>query len=137
MKISLLLGASLGIFLLACQGENQIKHEQYVAEGFSLYQTHCANCHQRDGKGLENLYPALSADYLANKAQVICWIKNGVHQPMRVNGKMYNRAMPANPDLKELEIAEIMTYIYATWGKETEITTVETIQAALEKCPSK
>jgi mono/diheme cytochrome c family protein len=137
MKITFLLGAFLVVLFLSCQGESAIKHEQYVAEGFTLFQTHCANCHQRDGKGLENLYPALSTDYLKDKAQVICWIKNGVHQPMTVNGKIYNRAMPANPDLKELEIAEIMTYVYATWGKETEITTVKTVQTALEKCPSK
>ncbi|WP_229601375.1 c-type cytochrome [Runella defluvii] len=137
MKLSLLLASFLVVLILACQGGSAIKHEQYVAEGFTLFQTHCANCHQRDGKGLENLYPALATNYLKDKNQVICWIKNGVHQPMTVNGKSYNRAMPANPDLKELEIAEIMTYVYATWGKETEITTVETVQAALEKCPPK
>ncbi|MFN8347901.1 MAG: cytochrome c [Spirosomataceae bacterium] len=124
------------IYCFSCQSESNVKRDQYVAEGFTLYQTHCANCHQRDGKGLENLYPALSSEYLMDKSKVICWIKNGVNQPMTVNGKVYHRAMPANPVLKELEIAEIMTYVYNTWGKQNEITPIETVQAALEECNS-
>lgn len=129
---SLLMG-----YLFACQSESNVKRDQYIAEGFTLYQTHCANCHQRDGKGLENLYPALSSEYLMDKSRLICWIKNGVNQPMTINGKVYHRAMPANPTLKELEIAEILTYVYNTWGKQTEITSIETVQTALEACSSK
>lgn len=129
---------SIGLFLTACcvgcQSEGGIKRDQYIAEGFSLYQTHCANCHQRDGKGLENLYPALTSEYLMDKSKVICWIKFGVNQPMTVNGKLYHRAMPANPALKDIEIAEIMTYVYNTWGKQTEITSIETVQEAIENC---
>lgn len=129
---------SIGLFLIACcvgcQNEGGIKRDQYIAEGFSLYQTHCANCHQRDGKGLENLYPALTSEYLMDKSKVICWIKFGVNQPMTVNSKLYHRAMPANPALKDIEIAEIMTYVYNTWGKQTEITSIETVQEAIENC---
>ena len=53
---------------------------------------------------------------------------------MTVNGKNFDRPMPANPALKELEIAEITTYLYNTWGKETSITTIDTVEKALEKC---
>lgn len=123
--------------LNSCQSEGKVKRDQYIAEGFTLYQAHCANCHQRDGKGLENLYPALSPEYLMDKSKVICWIKNGLNQSITVNGKVYNRAMPANPVLKDLEIAEIVTYVYATWGKQTEITRIETVQKALAECTSK
>ncbi|WP_428662285.1 c-type cytochrome [Runella sp.] len=126
----------LFLFFSSCQSEESTKHDQYVAEGFTLFQTHCANCHQRDGKGLGNLYPALSVDYLNDKSKVICWIKNGLNQSVTVNGKTFNRPMPANPGLKELEIAEIMTYMYTTWGKETKIIPIDTVQKALEQCPS-
>jgi mono/diheme cytochrome c family protein len=124
----------LTAYCISCQSEGGIKRDQYIAEGFTLYQNYCANCHQRDGKGLENLYPALSSEYLMDKSKVICWIKYGVNQPMTVNGKLYHRAMPANPDLKDLEIAEIVTYVYNTWGKQTEITTIQTVQEAIENC---
>ncbi|MEI7585295.1 cytochrome c [Runella sp.] len=138
LRICFLFLCFFSIFLLnSCQSEGNVKRDQYIAEGFTLYQTHCANCHQRDGKGLENLYPALSSEYLMDKSNVICWIKNGINQPMTVNGKIYNRAMPANPALKDLETAEIVTYVYATWGKQKEITPIETVQEALEECVSK
>lgn len=122
------------ISITSCQDQERVKRDQYLAEGFALFDTHCANCHQRDGKGLENLYPAISLEHLKNKEQVICWIKYGIHQPMTVNGKNFDRPMPANPGLKELEIAEITTYLYNTWGKETSITTIDTVEKALEKC---
>ncbi|MEZ4902937.1 MAG: cytochrome c [Spirosomataceae bacterium] len=127
----------LYFIFFACQTEEQVKRDQYLAEGFTLYQTHCANCHQRDGKGLENLYPAIATDYLKDKANVICWIKFGVNQPMTINGKGYHRAMPANPALKDLEIAEIVTYVYNTWGNETNITSIEMVRAAIEGCEKK
>lgn len=122
------------ISITSCQDQERVKRDQYLAEGFALFETHCANCHQRDGKGLENLYPAIALEHLKNKEQVICWIKYGIHQPMTVNGKNFDRPMPANPSLKELEIAEITTYLYNTWGNETSITTVDTVEKALEKC---
>ncbi len=124
------------VLLYGCQSEESTKHAQYIAEGYTLYQTHCANCHQRDGKGLGNLYPALSVDYLKDKSKVICWIKNGVNQPVTVNGKTFDRAMPANPALKDLEIAEIMTYVYTTWGKDPKIVPTDSVQKALEQCAS-
>lgn len=136
MKKYLLVALLFTAYCFSCQSEGNVKRDQYIAEGFTLYQTHCANCHQRDGKGLANLYPALSSEYLMDKSKVICWIKNGLNRSITVNGKVYNRAMPANPALKDLEIAEIVTYVYATWGKQTEITPIETVQEALEQCVS-
>ena len=133
-KYTGLMALVVWISITSCQDQERVKRDQYLAEGFSLFDTHCANCHQRDGKGLENLYPAISLEHLKNKEQVICWIKYGIHQPMTVNGKNFDRPMPANPSLKELEIAEITTYLYNTWGSETSITTVDTVQKALEKC---
>jgi mono/diheme cytochrome c family protein len=135
-RYSALSSGFLFLFFFSCQSEESTKHAQYVAEGYTLFQTHCANCHQRDGKGLSNLYPAIVPEYLKDKSKVICWIKNGVNQSVTVNGKTFNRPMPANPALKELEIAEIMTYMYTTWGNDAKITTTETVQKALEQCVS-
>lgn len=135
-RLRVLRAVFLFVLFFSCQSEDSTKHAQYVAEGYSLFQTHCANCHQRDGKGLGNLYPAISVDYLKDKAKVMCWIKNGVNQSVTVNGKTFNRPMPANPSLKELEIAEIMTYMYTTWGNEPKIITTESVKKALEQCVS-
>jgi mono/diheme cytochrome c family protein len=117
--------------ITSCQN---IKRDQYVSEGYGLFQIHCANCHQKNGEGMANLYPPISKDFLKNKADVVCWIKNGIQQPMVVNGKKYDRAMPGNQALENLDIAEIMTYLYNTYDKESELFPIDSVAAIRERC---
>ena len=78
---------------------------QYAIEGKTLYENYCANCHQKDGKGLGKLIPPLfESDYM--------------NEDIGVNGQVYNENMPANGQLTNMEIARIMTYIYNIWGNE-------------------
>jgi len=128
------IGIGLMLIGLGCQTEEQVRYDQYIATGYELYKNNCANCHQVNGKGLGNLYPAISKDFLKDKSEVICWIKNGVNIPMAVNGQVFHRAMPANPALKDLEIAELMTFLYHTWGNEKNIISVDSVRVALDKC---
>lgn len=114
---------------LSCQTDEEIKRQKYITEGILLYRTHCANCHQTDGKGLQALYPPIAgSDYLAKKDSVIHLIRYGQQGPILVNGKRYNRPMPANKQLSDLEIAEIATYIYHQWGNEKTITSVADVK---------
>ncbi len=130
MKVLLLSAALLG--MLACNSAEQVKRDQYYAEGAALYALHCANCHQADGAGMANLYPPLH--YLGLKDRFICIVKNGISEEITVNGVSYNRPMPANPKLTDLEIAEITTYVYNTWGEETAYTRIDSVKAALNHC---
>lgn len=126
---------SLIFFFFSCQNAEEIKRNQYFVEGLELYKTHCANCHQIDGAGLEGLYPPISEQYLTkNKLKVICGIKYGLVDTVTINGKEYNQPMPANFNLEPLEIAEITTYIYNKWGKENKITDVNFVKEQLENC---
>ena len=127
------------LFLTACDTPEEIKHKQYIAEGLQLYTIHCANCHQLNGEGLGKLYPPIKgSDYLlANKEAVMCAMKNGIKDSMVVNGKTYNHPMPPNVKLTAMEVAEITTYVYNTWGNENKITLTKTAEAVLEKCPNK
>jgi cytochrome c551 len=125
------------LFMLfsACDSTQEVKRKQYFAEGVELYKTHCANCHQLSGEGLEGLYPPISKDYLSkNKAKVICQIRNGGKNALAINGKYYTQAMPANLALHPLEVAEITTYIYNKWGDETVITKIAEIDSVLNNC---
>ena len=125
----------LTIGSLACQSESEIRRQQYITEGILIYQNNCANCHQRQGQGLAALYPPLAgADYLANKDAVICLIRYGQQGPIQVNGKRYNRPMPAQSQLSDLEIAELITYVYNQWGNETKLTPVGQVSPVLERC---
>lgn len=126
---------SLVVLFASCQSEEEIKRQRYITEGILLYKTYCANCHQNNGQGLEALYPPIAnSDYLVNKNSVICLIRYGQKGEIVVNGKRYNRPMPAQPQLSDLEVAELTTYIYNEWGKETKVTDVKTVSQTLADC---
>jgi mono/diheme cytochrome c family protein len=130
-----LLAVSLLVGLSGCLSEAEIKREKYITEGIKLYGIYCANCHQAKGQGLAALYPPIAgSDYLVNKNAVICSIKYGLNGPIVVNGKPYNRAMPAQRQLSDLEVAEITTYIYNQWGEETGTTSALDVKPILEAC---
>jgi cytochrome c551 len=121
-------------FLTSCQSDEKVKLEQYYIGGKEIYEQNCANCHQKDGKGLQNLYPPIAgSDYLKNKEQVILLIKNGISGEIIVNGKKYNQPMPANNQLQNLDIAEVVTYIYNEWNVESKITETETVEKILKE----
>lgn len=120
-------------FITGCQTKEEIKRQKYITEGIFLYQNNCANCHQRDGKGLAALYPPIAgSDYLAKKDSVIYIIRHGQQGPILVNSKRYNRPMPAQAQLSDLEIAEIVTYIYAEWADSKEIVDVKYVREILK-----
>ena len=120
--------------LTSCQSQEKVKLEQYYIGGKEIFERNCANCHQKDGKGLQNLYPPIAgSDYLKNKSAVILAIKNGLTGEIIVNGKSYNQPMPANSHLQNLDIAEVVTYMYNEWGNEQKITTVEEVEKVLNK----
>lgn len=47
--------ALLTLGLGSCRSSEELKSEQYFVTGQQLYMTHCANCHQMEGKGMSNL----------------------------------------------------------------------------------
>ena len=115
---------------------SQIRLKHYLVEGQRLYMENCSNCHQKDGTGLGRLIPPLKdADYLkADVNRTICIVKYGLSGEIIVNGQDYNHEMPGNKALTELEIAEVVTYVYNTWGEMSEIIPVERVREALKQC---
>lgn len=131
--------------LISCTGKKdgklnstkeQVKFEQYLVEGQTLYITHCSNCHQAEGQGLARLFPPLAkSDYLmSDVGRAACNIRNGLKGEILVNGVTYNQPMPAIPDLTNLEIAEILTYISNSWGNNHGLVTIDSVEVALSKC---
>ncbi|WP_194972482.1 c-type cytochrome [Aquiflexum lacus] len=142
------IGQSLLFLLLlySCQGNSSNNKEntlasikdtkvlQYAIEGKILYENYCANCHQKDGVGLGKLIPPLfESDYMlediGRTARIIKYGKNG---EIIVNGQIYNQAMPANSKLTNLEIAQIMTYIYNIWGSKQGVIDANMVERYLQ-----
>lgn len=131
----------VSFLLLSCSSgtdnkDSSTKFQQYYVKGEQLYEKHCANCHQKNGTGLGLLYPPLNkSDFMDQHFnEVICLMKFGKKGPLTVNGKGFNKEMPAIPSLTDLEIAEIATYIYNTWENKHGLVNVKEVSPILNKC---
>ena len=109
MKLSVL--AFIAFTFFACQSKEEILHEQYVIEGRIQYENNCANCHQSNGQGLRNLYPAINKSQMT-APELAKLIKQGRKSEMGY--------MPANPKLQAIDIAEIITFMRHEWGKNEQ-----------------
>ncbi|ODS79252.1 MAG: hypothetical protein ABS46_16065 [Cytophagaceae bacterium SCN 52-12] len=126
-----LLLSGLASAAISCRSAEELKRDQYFVEGERLYGVYCANCHQPGGEGMANLYPPLH--FPKDKGRFIQVARHGIDGEIEVNGQVYNRPMPANPMLTDLEIAEITTFIYNSWGGESVYTPIDSVRSALRK----
>jgi mono/diheme cytochrome c family protein len=122
--------------LHGCSSADEKKFNQYYLQGKALYEKHCSNCHQPDGTGLRRVYPPLAhSDYLQNHLrEALCLMRHGVDSPLTVNGITFTQPMPGIPTLTDLEIAEIATYIYNSWGNHHGLIEVREATRLLRTC---
>jgi cytochrome c551 len=120
------------------ENQNDTKLRQYFVQGEKVYLTNCSNCHQKNGKGLGLLYPPLDkSDFIDQQFEkVVCLIRHGVKGELVVSGKVYNQPMPPMPQLSDLEIAEVATYLYNNWGRSKGLISVQEISSLQSKCNS-
>lgn len=115
---------------------SKIKYRQYFNNGRQLYLNNCSNCHQKDGSGLARLYPPIKdSDYFrSDPERTICIIRYGQRGEIFVNGISFNQPMPANTELSNLEIAELMTYLYGNWSEKYRIFSPNQVSELLGNC---
>lgn len=111
--------------------------KSYLVNGYYLYEQHCASCHQSEGTGLKKLYPSLNkADCLSRPQDVACVMRYG--SPWDgANGIRYPVKMPANPELRNIEIAEILTYISNAWDNHQGFFPVKEVDKYMRNCMKK
>lgn len=121
--------------LIGCTPPEKVKYERYRVAGERLYQQHCANCHKMDGSGFQKLYPPISGTnwIIDNYEETFCLIKNGMNEPLTINGETYTLSM-SGTKLTPLEIAEIATFMYNSWGFEEGLIDVAEVEAILDDC---
>lgn len=87
--------------------------------GKAVYNTHCANCHQKDGRGQANAYPSLrantpmGADTAVNMINMVLY--GGFAPSTSGNPQPYGMP-PYSLILTDDEIANALTYVRNTWG---------------------
>ncbi len=124
------------ITISSCQSEAELNYARYYTGGKKLYEANCQNCHNTDGSGLAALYPPLTDSVFLkqNKTQLACFIKNGMQGEIRVAGKTYDGQMPGQPQLSDIEIAQIITYITNSFGNQQGIRLATEVSADLQNC---
>lgn len=103
---------------------------QQINNGKLVYNKNCVACHQINGTGIPGAFPPLAkSDYLnANVNRAIKQVIVGSSGPITVNGKKYTVPMP-KPELNDQQIADVLTYIYASWGNNKTVLKSEMVMA--------
>lgn len=141
----------LGLFVISCQGggekkkveavsseqlanEIQDKLPEKVAEvtlpGKALYEEYCLDCHQADGSGVPNMHPPLGPGSWVGKEPkvLVSLMMKGLSGKVEVNGEIYNNFMPSHANLTNEEIADVLTYIRASFGNQFDPITAEMVK---------
>ncbi len=95
-----------------------------MASGKTIYTQTCFACHQAEGQGIPNAFPPLAkSDYLnADVNRAIGIVLKGKTGEITVNGEKYNSVMTRQA-ISNDEIADVMTYVYNSWGNnKTNVT---------------
>ena len=91
--------------------------EERIKLGAEVFANNCQACHQADGQGVPDAFPPLAkSDYLnGDKIRAIKTVTGGLETKLTVNGHEFNGVMPAW-SLSDEDIADVLTYVYNTWG---------------------
>ena len=117
-------------------GAPKSKAEKIVS-GKRLFTSICAACHQPTGQGLPNMFPPLAgSDFLnADKNRAIQIVIFGRQGEVVVNGQKFNNNMPLFP-LTDPDIANVLTYVYNSFGNSGLEVTPEEVQILRTQPPA-
>jgi nitrite reductase (NO-forming) len=96
--------------------------------GAQVFSSVCFACHQSEGQGLKGVFPPLAkSDFLmADKDRAISIVMNGFKGEVVVNGETYRSEMP-KPQLTDVQIASVLTYVRSSFGNSGEPVTLDDV----------
>ena len=97
-----------------------------LAQGAKLYETHCASCHQADGKGVPPGYPPLAGNralLTASPVNAIRIVLNGGFAPGTAGNPRPYGMPPYGPVLNDGEVAAVVSHLRASWGNNAPAVT--------------
>lgn len=101
-----------------------------IARGKLVYLQQCLACHQADASGVPNMNPPLikTRQVLGDKTALIRIVLNGL-KGVDIDGDSFNGVMAPHPDLTDLEIADVLTYVRNSFGNKASAVTVAQVKA--------
>lgn len=95
--------------------------EAVLKQGAAIYEKHCVECHQENGKGVPPAYPplagnrSLTASSATNPVRIIL---NGGYPPSTGGNPRPYGMPPFSMTLSDQEIAAVASYIRMSWGNK-------------------
>jgi mono/diheme cytochrome c family protein len=131
----LALVVSLIAFNLSAQIRHSKKHAgsgSSMARGKIVYTSICLACHMAGGAGVPHLNPPLinTTYVLGDKAKLIKIVLNGFNEDVEINGQTYSNTMTPHSDLKDQQIADVLTYVRKSFGNKASSVTVAEVKKA-------
>ncbi|MFP5040003.1 c-type cytochrome [Parasediminibacterium sp. JCM 36343] len=99
--------------------------------GAGVYKTECLSCHQADGGGVPHLNPPLyeNTDVVGDKKKIISIVLKGMTDRIPIDGEYYGNNMASHANLTNQQIADVLTYIRASFGNKASAVTAEDVKA--------
>ena len=107
--------------------------------GKRIFTQNCVVCHQTSGLGMPGQFPPLVAsewvvggDWVADN-HLVGILLHGMQGAIQVKGVTYNNAMPQWKQLKDDQIAAVLTYIRSEWGNAAAPISPEYVKSIRDK----
>ncbi|MEO6630310.1 MAG: cytochrome c [Mucilaginibacter sp.] len=103
-----------------------------MARGKIVYTSICLSCHMAAGEGVPRLNPPLTNTtyVLGDKIALVKIVLNGFNEDVEINGQKFSNAMTPHSDLKDQQIADVLTYVRKSFGNKTSSVTVADVKKA-------
>jgi mono/diheme cytochrome c family protein len=100
------------------------------ATGAAVYATFCAQCHQPNGTGVPQVFPKLAGNPAViseDTTSLIRLLVEGGSSPTTTQGPP-RESMPGFTEvLSDVQIAQVLTYIRASWGNDARSVTTSNV----------
>ncbi|EKS71511.1 MULTISPECIES: c-type cytochrome [Caballeronia] len=126
-------GAADGVFdpSLASPGRLKTRAPDVAPEqGAAVYAGFCAQCHRSDGKGVPNAFPALAGNpsvISEDTTSLIRLLVEGGNSPATIHGPPRQAMPPFAGRLTDVQIAQVLTYVRASWGNDARPVTANDV----------
>src|SRR4051812_28177579 len=101
-----------------------------MANGAKVFKKSCMACHQADAGGVPNLNPPLikTPFVLGDKKRLIAIVIKGKTEPVEIDGETYTNPMPAQVQLTDQQIADVLSYVRNNFGNKASMVTLAEVR---------
>src|SRR5665213_307841 len=109
------------------EGENE---QVSLVNGKKVYTQVCLAYHMADGCGVPHMNPPLinTTYVLGDKTTLVKIVLNGFKEDVEINGQTYSNNMTPHAELKDQQIADVLTYVRKSFGNKASIVTAAEVK---------